>query len=84
MATKKIISDQAAEKEPASSKRINSFAPKKFEQHTLVDSDGKVVGHVRVKPNGILWSPKGGKDWYGVPLTEFANFLQKAGKKQSK
>lgn len=64
--------------------RVNSFATTKFEDHTIVDADNKVVGHVRVKPNNILWSPKNGKDWYGVPLSEFSAFLEKNGKKQKK
>jgi hypothetical protein len=62
----------------------NSFRPKKFEDHEIVDEYGKVVGHVRVKPSGILWSPKNGKDWYGVSLAEFAEFVVTNGKKQAK
>jgi hypothetical protein len=63
---------------------VNSFRPRKFEDHEIVDANGKVVGHVRVKPSSVLWSPKGGKDWFGASLTEFANFVEKTGKKQSK
>jgi len=62
----------------------NSFRPKKFEDHEIVDADGKVVGHVRVKPSGVLWSPKNGKGWYGVTLDVFAEFMEGAGVKQSK
>lgn len=68
----------------ATIKRVNSFAPSKFEEHTIVDADGKVVGHIRVKPSGILWSPKNGKDWYGVSLGEFGEYAVQNGKKQSK
>ncbi len=63
---------------------INSFRPKKFEDHEIVDAKGKVVGHIRVKPSGVLWSPKNGKDWYGISLAEFADYLEQNGKKQSK
>jgi hypothetical protein len=63
---------------------INSFRPKKFYDHEIVDRDNKVVGHVRVKPSGILWSPKNGKDWYGVSLDDFAEFMETEGKKQKK
>jgi hypothetical protein len=63
-------------------KKVNSFAPKKYEEHTLVDSEGKTVGHIRVKPSGVLWSPKGGKDWYGISLAEFAAYVEANGKKQ--
>lgn len=68
----------------SSTNRVNSFAPKKYEEHTIVDADGKVVGHVRVKPSSILWSPKNGKDWYGLALKDFGEYIVKNGKKQSK
>lgn len=45
---------------------VNSFRPRKYEDHEIVDDEDKVVGHVRVKPSGVLWSPKNGKDWYGL------------------
>lgn len=62
----------------------NSFRPKKFEDHEIVGADGKVVGHVRIKPSGVLWSPPNGKDWYGISLTKFAQYLESEGKKQKK
>ena len=62
----------------------NSFRPRKFEDHEIVDSNDKVVGHVRVKPSTIMWSPKNGKDWYGISLKEFAAHLEEHGKKQKK
>lgn len=62
----------------------NSFHPRKFEDHVIVDADNKVVGHVRVKPSGLLWAPKNGKVWYGVSLKTFAEFCESTGKKQSK
>ena len=52
--------------------------------HEIVDGQNKVVGHVRVKPSGILWSPKNRKDWFGVSLDAFAEFMEANGKKQSK
>ncbi len=62
----------------------NSFRPRKYEDHEIVDDKNKVIGHVRVKPSGILWSPKNGKDWYGVSLANFATFMETNGKKQGK
>lgn len=62
----------------------NSFRPRKYEDHEIVGPDGKVVGHVRVKPSGVLWSPKNGKGWYGVSLAQFAQFMETNGDKQSK
>lgn len=63
---------------------VNSFRPKKFEDHEIVDDENNVVGHVRVKPSGILWSPRSGKHWYGVSLDAFDAFMTTKGKKQKK
>ncbi len=63
---------------------INNFSPRKFEDHTIVDDNGKVVGHVRVKPSGILWAPANAKTWYGLGLVEFAEYMLANGKKQKK
>ena len=63
---------------------VNSFRPRKYEDHEIVDDDNKVVGHIRVKPSGVLWSPKNGKDWYGVSLSQFSSFMEQEGKKKAK
>lgn len=62
----------------------NAFRPRKYEDHMIVDGDNKVVGLVRVKPSGIYWSPKSSKDWYNVPLVDFAMFMEKNGSKKRK
>ncbi|MCX7092025.1 MAG: hypothetical protein NTY50_01050 [Methylobacter sp.] len=62
----------------------NSFRPHKFEDHEIVDGDNKVVGHIRVKPSGILWSPANGRDWHGISLSQFANYMEAHGKKKTK
>jgi len=91
MATKKVRLEKsgsgsapATAKKSVAKRRVNSFAPKKFEDHTIVDADNKVVGHIRVKPSGILWSPRNGKVWYGLGLDDFASIIEREGKKQSK
>lgn len=63
---------------------VNSFRPRKYEDHEIVDPEGRVVGHIRVKPSGVLWSPKNGKGWYGVRLEAFAEFMEENGEKQTK
>jgi hypothetical protein len=63
---------------------VNSFRPRKYEDHEIVDNKGKVIGHVRVKPSSILWSPKNGKDWYGISLSNFSKHVEEYGKKQKK
>lgn len=62
----------------------NNFKPRKFEDHEIVDAKGKVVGHVRVKPSGVLWAPAKSKDWYGISLDEFADYMKTNGKRQKK
>lgn len=68
----------------ASFMSTNSFYPGKFQDHTIVDGDGKVVGHVRVKPSGVLWAPVNSKVWYGIGLKTFAAHMETNGKKQKK
>lgn len=63
---------------------VNSFRPRKYEDHEIVDGDNKVVGHIRVKPSGIHWSPKNGKDWYGMSLASFSSYMEENGKKLKK
>jgi hypothetical protein len=63
---------------------INSFSPRKFEDFTIVDENGHRVGHIRVKPSGVLWAPKNSKRWLRVPLEDFATFMENNGKLQKK
>ena len=50
---------------------VNLFRLCKFEDHEIVDANNIVVGHIRVKPSGIMWSPRNVQDWYGILLFEF-------------
>jgi hypothetical protein len=63
---------------------VNNFRPRKFEDHEIIDIANRVVGHVRVKPSGILWAPTNSRLWYGVTLEEFAEWIQARGKRQKK
>jgi len=54
----------------------NSFRSGNFHEEIIVDENNQVVGTVRVKPNAILWKPKGSKKgFYAVPLMKFANWI---------
>ena len=46
--------------------------------------DGLVVGHIRVKPSGVLWARANSKVWHGVGLKRFAQFMELKGRKQKK
>lgn len=63
---------------------INNFKPRKFEDFEIVDADGLVVGHIRVKPSGVLWASANSKVWHGVSLDRFARFMEEHGTKQKK
>jgi hypothetical protein len=63
---------------------VNNFRPRKFEDHEIIDGEDFVVGHIRVKPSGVLWAPANSKVWYGVSLATFAAFMEESGKKQKK
>ncbi|MFO0914167.1 MAG: hypothetical protein U0795_14505 [Pirellulales bacterium] len=62
----------------------NRFDPEKYYDHKIVDDEGAVVGHIRVKPSGVLWAPKNAKVWYGVTMEQFGQFMQAKGKTQKK
>ena len=63
---------------------VNSFRPRKFEDFEIVNEQEKVVGHIRVKPSGVLWAPSNAKVWYGVSLKDFSEYMENNGKKQDK
>lgn len=62
----------------------NSFRPSKFQDFKIVDDENRVVGHIRIKPNRVLWAPPDAKRWYGVPLSQFAKYMVENGKRQDK
>jgi hypothetical protein len=62
----------------------NRFQPEKFRDHMIVSETGEVVGHVRLKPSGILWAPKSAKIWYGLSLDQFARIMESQGKRLKK
>jgi hypothetical protein len=62
----------------------NQFSPKQFEDFEILDEKGAKVGDIRVKPSGVLWSPKGEHSWYGVDLDTFGKWMVQNGKKQKK
>ena len=63
---------------------VNNFRPRKYEDHEIVDDDNRVVGHIRVKPSGILWAPSNSKLWYGVSLEQFATWIEENGRRKDK
>ena len=62
----------------------NRFQSEKYHDHRIVAEDGSVVGHIRVKPSGILWAPKSAKVWFGLTLARFGEVMEREGKRQKK
>ena len=62
----------------------NRFSPDKYYDHRIVNEDAEVVGHIRVKPSGVLWAPKNARLWYGVSLKSFEAFMEQTGRRQKK
>jgi hypothetical protein len=54
-----------------------------FEDFEILESSA-IVGTVRIKPSGILWSPKGKHSWFRVTVEQFATFAEEKGTKQKK
>jgi hypothetical protein len=62
----------------------NGFVEPKHIEVKIHDENDTVVGTIRVKPNGILWKPKGAKGatpWFSLTLEEFADYAKKNGAK---
>ena len=62
----------------------NRFEPEKYHDLKIVTNSCETIGHIRVKPSGVLWAPKNAKKWYGVDLDAFAAFMEREGKPQLK
>ncbi len=41
----------------------------------FLNSSGKKIGEIRVKPNRILWASKGQKVWRGISPRKFTAFM---------
>jgi hypothetical protein len=61
----------------------NEFKRPEFYDHEIVSEAGK-VGDVRIKPSGILWSPKGAHKWFRASLEDFAAWIEANGTEQKK
>jgi hypothetical protein len=78
-----IVAGQRVTKRGANGMATNSFHPTKFQDFTIVRGN-KRVGHVRLKPSGVLWAPVHSKVWYGMSLAKFAKIMQESGRRQKK
>jgi hypothetical protein len=49
-----------------------------------ISEDGKKVGTLRVKPNGILWKDKGQHSWKKLTIEQISDLARKHGVDQDK
>jgi hypothetical protein len=61
-----------------------AFRTPKFVDHVIQDSDGVVIGTIRVKPSGVAWAPADGKKWRRVSLSKFTAFMEREGRMREK
>lgn len=60
------------------------FEAPKFQEFTI-HSNGAVYGHIRIKPSGVAWKPKGAHSkWHMLSIDQFADLAMKQGKQQKK
>jgi hypothetical protein len=63
-----------------------AFKSAESENFTIVEiKKGKkprTVGHVRVKPSGVLWAGKSGQTYYRLSIKKFGELAEKYGTKQ--
>lgn len=57
----------------------NRFRGPEYEEHQIEDENGKLIGHIRIKPSGILWKKSDGKKWYRVPMDFFVGWILQNG-----
>jgi hypothetical protein len=46
----------------------------------VLDENDSVVGHIRVKPNGVAWRGAGKHKWRQITLAQFRTTVRKIGK----
>ena len=56
---------------------VKYFAgPTSYDFTIVDDDDGGVVGHLRVRPNAVLWKPRNHRRYYRVTIEELAEFAE--------
>lgn len=60
-----------------------SFKLPESQDYTIIDTDnGSVIGHIRIKPSGVLWAEKSSRTWHKLSIKEFSELAKKHGKQQ--
>ena len=57
----------------------NSFAALKTQDFAVVDREGELIGHLRVKPSTISWRTAGAEKWRRIKLEKFIELASEQG-----
>ncbi|HEY3637196.1 MAG TPA: hypothetical protein VGK90_03510 [Rhizomicrobium sp.] len=57
----------------------NSFAALKAQDFAVVDPEGDLVGHLRVKPSNVAWRSAGQQKWQRIKLDRFIQLANEQG-----
>ncbi len=55
------------------------FRTQESQDFKIEEAGGPLVGHVRIKPNAILWKEPNDQQYYKVTLDEFRQFAIRLG-----
>ena len=53
----------------------NSIKAPAFIELTIVDTDEKPIGRIRIKPSNILWKKKGKGKFWNIGLDQFVKWI---------
>ncbi len=53
----------------------NKFRGPDYEEHSIEDENGKLIGKIRIKPSGLLWKKVDGKKYHRVTLDDFIAWI---------
>jgi hypothetical protein len=57
----------------------NTFAALKAQDFAIVDPDGELLGHIRVKPSNMSWRSAGDQKWRRIKLDRFIQLAAEQG-----
>ena len=58
---------------------VNSFRAPIYHEEVIVDTEGKTIGTLRIKPSGVLWKPANSPKYYSAPLEDFIAWITDPG-----
>lgn len=61
----------------------NQFATPNCVDHAILDGQGNLLGHVRIKPNAVLWRRRSARKWRGLTLEQLSRLAEEHGRLQN-